>query len=171
MKRPIEHPELEELSRGVGEIIEFWGFKQIHGVIWTHLFLSPEPLSASTLVTRLGVSKALMSLSIKELLRHRVILPVANERNRKTKFYVANSDLFPVIQEVLENRELRMIANIVARCHHLKASLSSRSESETIAPEKLESMLRLSEEAEFTLRNLLTMPGISPGFLKKFFQM
>ena len=52
-KKPSPYPELDELAEFVGEFIQYWGFKRIHGKIWAHLFLSEVPLDATTLVSSL----------------------------------------------------------------------------------------------------------------------
>src|SRR5258708_3849854 len=71
----LEYPhEIESLSNEIGKFIHHWGFKKIHGKIWTHLYLSETPLDAGTLMKRLDVSKALMSLSLRDLLKYKVII-------------------------------------------------------------------------------------------------
>lgn len=55
-------PELEDLANEVGDFICYWGFKKIHGRLWTHIYLARVPLDAGQLMQRLKVSKALISL-------------------------------------------------------------------------------------------------------------
>jgi DNA-binding transcriptional regulator GbsR (MarR family) len=57
-------PELKQLELSVAQFMQYWGFKKIHGRIWTHLFTSQKPLDSITLMSRLKVSKGLMSLAI-----------------------------------------------------------------------------------------------------------
>src|SRR5690606_9879511 len=93
-------PEFEDLASQIGEFIEYWGFKKIHGQIWTHIFLSQNPIDATTLVKRLHVSKALVSLAIKDLMKYEVIQVVGQGTRRKVLFQ-SNPDLTRVICSVL----------------------------------------------------------------------
>jgi two-component system phosphate regulon sensor histidine kinase PhoR len=43
---------LHSLSEQIGDFIQYWGFKKIHGMIWTHLYLSSTPLSAHELIQK-----------------------------------------------------------------------------------------------------------------------
>lgn len=106
MKKQTEK-NLAALSTAVGDFIRYWGFRRIHGEIWTQVYLNASPLSGVELTERLGVSKALVSPALKELLEHKLVI-VKNE-DGKTKRYSANPDVFKVIREVLLNRELKLI--------------------------------------------------------------
>jgi DNA-binding transcriptional regulator GbsR (MarR family) len=103
--------ELEKFSKCVGEFVHFWGFKEIHGRIWTHLYLSSTPLDAGVLKKRLKASKALISISLRELLKHQVIIEVEKTAHG-TQAFCANPDLLAVIFQVLRNRELKMVLRI-----------------------------------------------------------
>jgi DNA-binding transcriptional regulator GbsR (MarR family) len=113
-------PEMEELSRQVGAFMEYWGFKAIHGRIWTHLYLSPVPLDAGELIARLKISKALMSMSLTDLLEHDVILE-AGKGQRGKQLYAANPDVTSVIYEVLRKRERQMLAKVQSAFKLLEA--------------------------------------------------
>lgn len=106
MKKQTEK-NLVALSGAVGDFIRYWGFRRIHGEIWTQVYLSVLPLSGVELTERLGVSKALVSPALKELVGFKLIL-VRNE-DGKTKRYFPNPDVFTVIKEILQNREMKLI--------------------------------------------------------------
>ena len=89
-------PELEDLAHQIGEFMEYWGFKKVHGQIWCHLFLSSTPLDASELMSRLGISKALVSISLKELLKYEVIRE-SGKSDRGTRCYQATEDVMTPI--------------------------------------------------------------------------
>jgi DNA-binding transcriptional regulator GbsR (MarR family) len=112
-------PEIEYLAELVGEFIEYWGFKKIHGRIWLHLYLGETPLDASDLMKKLSVSKALVSISIKDLLAYEVILEKGLS-DTGTRLYVANPDLQSVITKVLRQREKIMMGKIQAAFSQLK---------------------------------------------------
>ncbi len=111
-ERPLKiPPELEDVVNQVGEFIEYWGFKNVHGRIWAHLFLAPEPLDAADLIDRLGISKALVSMSISDLMEYEVI-EIAGRTPRGTVTYRSNSELLNVIMNVLRKRERRMLSRV-----------------------------------------------------------
>jgi DNA-binding transcriptional regulator GbsR (MarR family) len=106
-------PEFEELADNIGTFIEYWGFKRIHGKIWAHLFLSPEPLDAGELRTRLKVSKALISMSLSDLLKYDVVRELG-KGPKNTLVYSANPDYARVIANVLRARERRILSRVQA---------------------------------------------------------
>ena len=55
---------LMNAANSVGKFIEHWGFRSIHGRIWTVVFLSPRPVSTLEIIEKLEVSKGLVRLSV-----------------------------------------------------------------------------------------------------------
>ena len=106
MKKQTEK-HLAALSGAVGDFIRYWGFRRIHGEIWTQIYLSKDPLSGVELTQRLGVSKALVSPALKELEDYKLIL--VRKEDNKTKRYFANPDVFDVIKDILQKREMQLI--------------------------------------------------------------
>lgn len=86
----------------VGDFIESWGFKAIHGRTWCLLALSREPLSQAEIAERLGVSRSLIHLTITELNDFHLVAATGPERNAP---YTATMDVWPVITDVLRRRE------------------------------------------------------------------
>ena len=115
LKTHIIPKELENLADQVGEFIEHWGFKKIHGEIWTHIWLAKEPLDATTLVKRLQVSKALISLATKDLLQYDVIR-IVGKGNRRKILLEANRNIRSVIANVIINREAKMLDSVMGHC-------------------------------------------------------
>lgn len=149
-------PELEELANEVGEFICYWGFKKIHGKLWTHIYLAKDPLDAGRLMRRLKVSKALISLSINDLLKFDVIQESAKSA-RGTQTYVANPDVLDVILNVLRRRERKMLAK-ADTSHKLLNSLNSDSlVRANLLGERIESMGRMIDEAQNALISLLEL--------------
>ncbi len=95
----------------VGDFIQYWGFKKVHGRIWTHLFVSDHPLDAGDLCRRLNISKALVSMSIADLLEYEVIQEIG-KGEQGTIQYQANPDVTRVIFNVLRKRERKMMSSI-----------------------------------------------------------
>lgn len=111
-------PELDEVAQSIGQFIEYWGFKEIEGKIWTHIFLSDRALCAQDLMDRLGVSKGLISISVKRLLDFEVIR-VDYTRSKRTQYFQINEDVTTVIKQVLRSRERKMMGEIKSRSEML----------------------------------------------------
>ncbi len=106
--------EFSDVVEGIGDFIQYWGFKKIHGLIWSHIFLSQEPIDATTLVKRLKVSKALVSLAIKDLLQYQVI-QLAGKGLKRTVYFESNPEVIKVIAQVLRSREQVMLKKLRSR--------------------------------------------------------
>jgi DNA-binding transcriptional regulator GbsR (MarR family) len=106
-----ERNDLNELIDGVGSFIEYWGFRKIHGRIWARIYVSDRPLSTPEIVSSLGVSKALVSGALNELLDHKLVVKVG-----QVKFggvtYIACPNPAEVVRDVVRNRELILFEKI-----------------------------------------------------------
>lgn len=148
--------EWDLLALEVGRFIRYWGFKTIHGRIWTHIYLSNEPLDAGALMERFGLSKALMSLSLNDLLKYQVILE-GPKSERGTQTYIANPEVLNVILEVLRRREKRMLEEIKT-AHSSLSSLSSKNLGlDQINPTRLTKLGQMIDQAQSTLNAILEL--------------
>lgn len=111
-------PELLALADRVGEFIEYWGFKHVEGKIWAVIFLSAEPRDMTYLVENLGLSKALVSMSVARLVEYDVIKAVYPDRQRY-QAYEANPNVLEVIFNVLRSRERVMLSRILSTANEL----------------------------------------------------
>ena len=102
--------ETLELTNNIGSFIEYWGFKSIHGRLWTLIYLSKAPISAPELMETLGVSKGLVSVAINELLDFGLIEKVGKAPGGGHT-YTAIDDMGSVVREVLRQRELKLLAD------------------------------------------------------------
>lgn len=111
MNNEAKSQELQNLAVEVGQFIHYWGFKKIHGRLWTHLFLANTPPDAAQLMKQLNVSKALISLSLNDLLEFNVIQEAGkSEKGRQT--YVTNPQILDVIMDILRNREQKLLMHV-----------------------------------------------------------
>lgn len=102
---------LRKLSISIGDFIRYWGFRRVHGAIWTQLYLSKTPLSCTDLTDGLGLSKALISPALDELCKYKLIRE-APSPNEKTRLYEAVENVGEVIGHVLKTREAKMLEQI-----------------------------------------------------------
>ena len=163
--------QLNRLSETVGAFIEYWGFKKIHGMIWTHLYLSPRPVSAQELIGRLKISKALVSLSLKDLLHYGLIRQTQESLNRKNKFYEANPDVFTVIRNILMTREQQMLRKTHDEFTLLKNLTDNADTTVPVSQERLESLGHMILGAENTLQAVLALTEVDPAVLKQMFDV
>lgn len=147
-------PELEDLADEVGDFVCFWGFKKIHGRLWTHVYLSDQPLDAAHLMHRLGVSKALISLTIHDLLKYKVILE-AGKSARGTQLFTANLDILTVITNILRQRERRMLARAEVSQRMLASLPSAHLQRFNLNPARIQALGRFVESAQSRLATLL----------------
>lgn len=106
-------PELEDFAEQIGNFMEYWGFKKVHGQIWVHLYLSSRNLDAGDLMSRLAISKALVSISLKELVEFGVI-EEAGKSPRGTRTYRATEDITKPIIDTIRRRERRLVSRILS---------------------------------------------------------
>ncbi|MCG8606055.1 hypothetical protein MJD09_13830, partial [bacterium] len=137
----------QRLAESVGEFIKYWGFKEIHGRVWTHVYLAKHPITAKELTTKLGVTKGLVSMTLSELIAYQVIEKI-NIGNTKSAGYQSNTDLFEVIYNILRNRELKMTSRIQ---ENIKALTEVMNDSE---PETREKLRKLDDMTNFAVDSL-----------------
>ncbi|MBY0452682.1 MAG: hypothetical protein K2P92_06575 [Bdellovibrionaceae bacterium] len=140
-------PELKELENLIGEFIQYWGFKKIHGRIWAHLYTSSEPLDSQTLIDRLKVSKGLISLAMRDLIEYDVIQPDSTGKHGVT-FYRANPDLMYVITNVLRKREAVMISAVSSCVERLTSKNQKELAQSQINPTNLENIKEMTASAQ-----------------------
>lgn len=115
---------IRALASSIGDFIRYWGFRRIHGEIWTLVYLSTKPLSGVEISRTLGVSKALVSPALSELLSHKLILNAGGDL--KTKLYTANSKVIDVIVDVLAKRESVLLKNAQVNFSRVEKSTVSQ---------------------------------------------
>jgi DNA-binding transcriptional regulator GbsR (MarR family) len=142
---------LQRLSNGIGQFIRYWGFRKIHGEIWSVVYLHKKPMSGIEIGKLLKVSKALISPALKELEAEGLIRQVQSE-NSKTKRYEAEEDVIKVIRDVLSRREKPMIEKI--HQNFLEVARVS-SDSDSIDPDRLQGLGLMIQMAQLGLGTLL----------------
>ncbi len=156
MKISKAQKNLQKLSHSIGGFIRYWGFRRIHGAIWTQLYLSARPLSCKDLTQSLGVSKALVSPALEELCQYKLIFE-APSPNEKTKLYTADSNITAVIKNVLRTRESKMLHQIVQDFSQLQESPSI---SVDLDQERLKSLEEMILAANLMLNIMLSQKDI-----------
>ncbi len=152
----------------VGDFIETWGFRSIHGRVWTMLALSNQALSQSQVAEQLGVSRSLVHLAVTELMDYGLVRPTNGGRNAP---YEARIDVWPTVTQVLREREWMLIE----RARMALVALEEAAEQARIAGfksnydlQRIRLLLAMTELAQTTLKAILSvrMPGSLDAFAK-----
>lgn len=131
---------LRNLSLSIGDFIRYWGFRRVHGAVWTQLYLSPTSLSGTDLARKLKLSKSLVSSALAELQNWKLIFEVESPDD-KTKLYSAQPDFNAVIKHVLRQRESRLLGRIVTHFDQLNSDQKSSDLTEHRRMRELETMI------------------------------
>lgn len=91
----------------IGAVMEFWGFKRVHGRVWSILYLSSEPLSAAEIRSRLGVSVGATSMALAELRRWGAVREVRT--SARSMHFEPETNIWRLISRVLQDREKRLL--------------------------------------------------------------
>ncbi|HYX38348.1 MAG TPA: hypothetical protein VE954_35040, partial [Oligoflexus sp.] len=152
---------------------------KVHGQIWCHIYLSQSPLDAAELMRRLRISKALVSISLKEL-QDFAVIEDAGKSERGTRLYKPREDLGATILDTLRRRERKMMARI-RTSHSLLESLEPQELQEhgierqkvallgmliRIVEQSLDQMIKRQSGSVFDLLGMLSqslVPSIPPN--------
>jgi DNA-binding transcriptional regulator GbsR (MarR family) len=157
-KKKTEMPsEYYQVLKNVGAFMEYWGFKAVHGKIWAAIFLAKEPVDANFIISQLQLSKAAISLGIKDLLKYDVIHEVEKE-GPSTQKYVSNPEMVDVICNVLRQREKKMLQTIV----HCSKSLGEKplSGDSALCSVRVQQLQKMSEQAHTVLDQMLQFQAV-----------
>jgi DNA-binding transcriptional regulator GbsR (MarR family) len=148
--------QINFLADEIGELVYNWGFKRVHGRIWTHLFLSNRPLDASDLVKRLDISKALISISLRELLDLKLIAEIGKS-TKGTHLYRTNPDLVRVFLNILKFREKLLFAKVKS-AHTTVESMSAEDKQKSeLSDVRILELKKLMAGADSTLDHVINL--------------
>ena len=133
-----------QLYDSIGDFIEYWGFKRIHGRIWGVVFLSHESPTTPEIVGTLGVSKALVSIAINELLEYKLI-KLGPKKEYGAQSYLAEENIAKVVRDVLRDRELQLIRKTGEHLAKLSSYSAPELKQAEIDPIRLKQLRSLTE--------------------------
>jgi DNA-binding transcriptional regulator GbsR (MarR family) len=146
--------EILPLADSVGEFIQYWGFKSIHGRVWTLIYLSDQPISTPQIVETLGVSKGLTSMAINELMELELI-----EQLDKAKYgvhtYISKEDIASTVRNVLRERELVYIKEAQNKMEVLLSKSDSELNKSNINKKRLKSLRDLTHSHRLLLSKVV----------------
>lgn len=166
----MNHTRMQErvfdVCDAVGAFIETWGFKSIHGRVWTLLALSNRPMAQAQIASELGVSRSLVHLTIGELQEFGLVRHTSDQRNAP---YEARIDVWPTITAVLRKREWMLIESARVALEALRQDVGYEVRSGRPAPydlRRIEVLLLMTEVAQASLKGILALriPESVEGF-------
>jgi DNA-binding transcriptional regulator GbsR (MarR family) len=103
-------------------MMELWGFKRIHGMVWTYIYLQPKPVSAADIREGLGISTGLASMTLADL-QHWDVVHRRSPPGERRDFFEAEANIWRPILKVLREREYYQINTALEVLRDVRASL------------------------------------------------
>ena len=161
-------PILYRACEAVGQVMELWGFKRIHGMVWMYIFLQPQPVSAHDIRTALGISSGLVSMTLAELLHWNVVHRQSAPGDRKD-YYTAETNIGRPIMKVLRERESYQIDVMLNVLREVQTSFDPQGDpNKVFAARQLDTLIQLGEVGQslfsaFLEAGALLLRGIGTG--------
>lgn len=144
---PTIDASIYEACEAVGRMMELWGFKRIHGMVWTFIYLSARPVSAQDIREGLGISTGLASMTLADLQRWDVVHRRSPPGERRD-YYEAEANIWRPILKVLREREFYQMSATVDALRDFQQRLSNSAEGTHIyAAGRLAELIQLGEMA------------------------
>lgn len=146
-----------DVCDGTGDFIEWWGFRAIHGRVWTLLAIMGRPLSQTDIAVLLEVSRSLVHGAVQELEEWGLVQRVGDHRRAPI---VAVTEVWPIITHVLRTREWMMIERVRVALEAASQEADVhflRTGQEPFSRERLRELTQLTEMAQGFLKVILNL--------------
>jgi DNA-binding transcriptional regulator GbsR (MarR family) len=158
----------------IGRLMQFWGFKKPMGRLWTILYLSPEPVSATTLADSLKMSAGSVSMSLAELEKWGAVTRTWIPGDRKD-YFLAEPSVWKLVQRVVRERELGLVKDFGASLREAESALTSAQATAdkngaaqlSYKKEQIARLNELSRAGETILKALVSGHAVDPSLLIK----
>jgi len=142
------NPALYRACEVVGQAMELWGFKRVHGMVWMYIYLQPEAQSAHDVKEGLGISTGLTSMTLADLLRWGVVLRNSQPGDRRD-YYTSEPNIWRPIMKVLREREYYQMGVTLSALREIQESLNEiPGGTERFAANRLGDLIQLGELAQ-----------------------
>jgi DNA-binding transcriptional regulator GbsR (MarR family) len=118
-------PEAQAFILHWGEMGSQWGVNRSVSQVHALLYLSDRPLHAEEICEALGLARSNVSTALKELQGYRIVRRTHVAGDRRDHF-VAESDLWELLTNVVTTRKQREIDPTIAMLNKLAAELQNR---------------------------------------------
>ena len=141
---------LYEVALSIGQFVEHWGFRSIHGQTWSIIFLSRSPISLQQITQRLKISKGVAHTALNELIDYGIIEKCERSNNQK-QMYQARSDIGSIIKNILKERELKIIKDSEKSIEVLTSFSTSQLLDLSLCPDRLKILHNLTKAHKLLL--------------------
>jgi len=157
-----------QAGQAIGSLMELWGFKRVHGVMWTVLYLADAPLDAQEIRARMGISSGLVSMTLHELIRWGVVTRVTQPGTRR-EHYKAEPDIWRAVAKVLRERELFCLQMALDDLRDARGLLAAGTTDESTrrARERLDELVSLGEVGSDLLDRFLDLGTLDISRLRQ----
>ncbi|MEB3222585.1 MAG: hypothetical protein VKS61_10950 [Candidatus Sericytochromatia bacterium] len=170
---PPLDPALYRACEAVGQVVELWGFKRVHGMIWMYMYLQGTAVTTKDIQAALGVSAGLVSMSLAEL-QHWAVVHRHSAPGERKDFYTAEANIGRPILKVLREREAYQLGVMIETLRAVREGLDpAGSEAASTAARQLDALIRTGELGQELFNRFLDLGGLlllregaSPGMLK-----
>lgn len=153
-------PSLYRACEAVGQVVELWGFKRVHGMIWMYLYLQAAPVGAKDIQGALGISAGLVSMSLAEL-QHWAVVHRQSAPGERKDYYVAEANIGRPILKVLREREAYQLALMVDVLRAVREGLDPQANpDDAVAARQLDGLIRIGELGYELMGRFLDLGGI-----------
>ncbi|HEV8322602.1 MAG TPA: MarR family transcriptional regulator [Myxococcota bacterium] len=157
MAAPTRTPQAPEwlalAVEAAGRVVEFWGFKRNQGRVWAWLYLEARAMSAQEIGDRLALSKAAVSILVRELEQWGVVVRV--RRADGVWRYDAESDLWRMVLRVLQQRELQVIEAVLGDLRRARADAERDRRVSAITLKRIDLMIKFGVVCQKVLEAFL----------------
>lgn len=129
--------------QAIGSLMELWGFKRIHGVMWTFLYVHDRSMDAQELKEGLAISSGLVSMTVHDLIRWGVVTREPTPGTRRER-YRAEPDIWGAVAKVLQDREIACLDVAARELGDAAAALSPEGSGPRHQIEELQGLSRLA---------------------------
>ncbi|MEB3197769.1 MAG: hypothetical protein VKP62_11250 [Candidatus Sericytochromatia bacterium] len=168
-------PELYRACEAVGQVVELWGFKRVHGMIWMYMYLRGEPVTTKDIQAALGISAGLVSMSLAEL-QHWAVVHRHSAPGERKDFYTAEANIGRPILKVLREREAYQLGVMIEALRVVREGLASKAEplaAEAVAIAQLDGLIHTGVLGKELFNRFLDLgalillrEGTSPSVIK-----
>jgi DNA-binding transcriptional regulator GbsR (MarR family) len=154
------HPVVYQACETVGQMMELWGFKRIHGMVWTYIYLQPRPVSAQDIREGLGISTGLASMTLADL-QHWDVVHRRSPPGERRDFFEAEANIWRPILKVLREREYYQMNATVEALRGFEKQLAATGEAHDLyAAGRLAELIALGEMALKLFGQFLELGGV-----------
>lgn len=151
---------LYRACEAVGQVVELWGFKRVHGMIWMYLYLQGGPVGAKDIQSALGISAGLVSMSLAELSHWSVVHRQSAPGERKD-YYTAEANIGRPILKVLREREAYQLGLMIDVLRAVREGIDvSQGGSQVVAARQLDALIRIGEIGHELMTRFLDLGGV-----------